>query len=95
MSAAWEHAFASEEQQSILGGEVTGEQGARQTGDTSTAADGLESGARVGTRVEGPSAGGGEGEAGAKHDGHEGHKGEKTALIHGLSSTVHGPFVIQ
>lgn len=47
----------AEEQPSILGGEIAGEQGARQAGDTSIAEDGLESSAGVGTRVEGPYAG--------------------------------------
>jgi hypothetical protein len=42
----------------ILGGEIAGKQGARQTGKPSIAEDGLESDQGVGTRVEGPSAGG-------------------------------------
>jgi hypothetical protein len=57
MSATWDDA---EEQPSILGEEVRGQCGARQAGDTSTTEDGLAGGAGVGTRVEGPSAGGGE-----------------------------------
>lgn len=93
MSAAWDDA---KKQPSILGGEVTGEQGARQAGDTSIAEDGLESSAGVGTRVEGPSTGGGEGEEGVKRDG-----GWERALIYAqlltkvASPTVRGQVMVE
>jgi hypothetical protein len=68
MSAAWDDA---EEQPSILGKEVSGQRGAGCVRHTSTAEDGLESHSGVGTRVEGPSAGGGEGTKSGKYKGQE------------------------
>jgi hypothetical protein len=65
-----------------LGEEVRGQRGAGQAGDTSIAEDGLESSAGMGTRVEGPNAGGDEGEEGVKH---EGHKGAQRGRVEGVN----------